>query len=305
MQMHRGVWRNKLEGLQANSSMDGSSMDSQGVTWNGKCFKQFVFFCLLVVFWRNFSYAVHELPLRSLSPLCFFRWKKWDGKSSCILFETVPKLTACNTSYDLMHCKFLGSDQVVFGSCVYLLCFAILDQTPLQNLRECWNFILQYYKDHQIVERYIEAWPNWVSSWKKGWSKAEGQGCTGAIPCSTSLCFVAEQNESTCGSSQKDFDITQNKCGNEQIAPSYSAQTCFWSWGSRKIQEMCICWRSNSQTFVSALCRGREASICCHSQNPCNIALCSGFLLPEPSTYMVLQTRRQHECAQSFGKKLL
>lgn len=129
-------------------------MDSQGVTWNGKCFKQFVFFCLLVVFWRNFSYAVHELSLGSLSPLCFFRWKKWDGKSSCILFETVPKLTACNTSYDLMHCKFLGSDQVVFGSCVYLLCFAILDQTPLQNLRECWNFILQYYKDHQIVERY-------------------------------------------------------------------------------------------------------------------------------------------------------
>ena len=59
-----------------------------------------------------------------------------------------------NVSYDFMHTKHLGVDQVQFGAILHLLCFAILPKQPLQNLEICWKHIAQSYKDNGIVERY-------------------------------------------------------------------------------------------------------------------------------------------------------
>ena len=78
----------------------------------------------------------------------------WEDKSSCPLFEGVPGLTALACSYDYMHTKHLGVDQIQFGSVLSLLCYHILPSSPLANLKKCWLHILQSYKELKIVERY-------------------------------------------------------------------------------------------------------------------------------------------------------
>ena len=87
----------------------------------------------------------------------------------------VPGLTAVNTAYDYMHSKFLGVDMVTFGSVFFLLCFHILPQSPKQNLQECWKFILKFYKEHKIVERYRGMSKLTLFMKKKGGPKLKGR----------------------------------------------------------------------------------------------------------------------------------
>ena len=82
------------------------------------------------------------------------RWASWPNRSTCVLFQKLPALTAVATSYDWMHAKLLGTDMVFHGSCLWLLCYEILEEAPLQNLQTCWQKILAVYKEKHIVERY-------------------------------------------------------------------------------------------------------------------------------------------------------
>ena len=43
---------------------------------------------------------------------------------------------------------------VFFGSCLWLLCYAILPKSPKANLDTCWEDILKTYKEKGTVERY-------------------------------------------------------------------------------------------------------------------------------------------------------
>ena len=82
------------------------------------------------------------------------RWASWPDRSKCVLFQKLPGMTAVAASYDWMHAKLLGTDMVFHGSCLWLLCYEILPEAPLQNLQTCWQKILSVYKEKQIVERY-------------------------------------------------------------------------------------------------------------------------------------------------------
>ena len=79
-------------------------------------------------------------------------WLAWDGRTKCKLF-TLPGVTATTVALDYMHCKYLGCDQYIFGSVMYLLCFVIVSSTPKDNLNVCWTFIKNYWKDHKVVRR--------------------------------------------------------------------------------------------------------------------------------------------------------
>ena len=56
--------------------------------------------------------------------------------------------TALTVHYDLMHVKYLGYVQYLYGSVLQILTHDIMDADPLTNLRTLWRFI----KQHQRVE---------------------------------------------------------------------------------------------------------------------------------------------------------
>lgn len=114
------------------------------------------------------------LPLDMISHLCT-RWAKWEHRSSCLLFDKVPGLTAVSTAYDWMHTKYLGVDQIVAGSVLHILCFHTLPQSPLLNLRTCWQFLSQSYKELGIVERYRGMRKLTIFSRKKAGPKLKGR----------------------------------------------------------------------------------------------------------------------------------
>ena len=70
-------------------------------------------------------------------------WRTWENRSRCDLFKFLPGLTACATSYDSMHSKYLGTDMVFMASCLWLLCHRILPGSPLENLKACWAKVQQ------------------------------------------------------------------------------------------------------------------------------------------------------------------
>ena len=49
-------------------------------------------------------------------------WKAWPGRSQNQLFS-LPGVRALTVALDYMHCKYLGMDQYIFGSILYILCF--------------------------------------------------------------------------------------------------------------------------------------------------------------------------------------
>ena len=80
-------------------------------------------------------------------------WTCWEGRSKCKLFS-IPGVSSVSVALDWMHNKYLGIDQYIFGSVLYILCFMVLPLQPLQNLSTCWCHIKQYYKDHNTANRY-------------------------------------------------------------------------------------------------------------------------------------------------------
>jgi len=64
---------------------------------------------------------------------------------------------------------------VFFGSCLWLLCYAILPKSPKANLDTCWEDILKTYKEKGIVERYRGMTKLTLFNRKKGGPKLKGR----------------------------------------------------------------------------------------------------------------------------------
>ena len=118
----------------------------EGFLWN---LQQFVFsssfnnwksdaFLIFVIFWFCAK----------------LRWASWPDRSTCVLAQKLPVMTAVATSYDWCMRSFLeqtwSSMALACGSCVMKCC----QKQPLQNLQTCWQKILSVYKEKHIVERY-------------------------------------------------------------------------------------------------------------------------------------------------------
>ena len=74
------------------------------------------------------------------------QWRAWSGRSKCIIFD-IAGLSGASVAPDWMHAAYLGAYQYIFASILYVLCFDILDEEPIQNLKKCWDFLLRQYKN--------------------------------------------------------------------------------------------------------------------------------------------------------------
>ena len=81
-------------------------------------------------------------------------WQAWEHRSSCDLFNLLPGLTAVATAHDFMHSKYLGTDMVFLAGCFWLLCYRMLEGSPLDNLKVCWEKLAQVYKEKKILDRH-------------------------------------------------------------------------------------------------------------------------------------------------------
>ncbi|CAE7677342.1 unnamed protein product [Symbiodinium sp. CCMP2592] len=81
-------------------------------------------------------------------------WLAYPERSSSTIFSNATGLTPLNVHYDYMHCKYLGADQISFGSVLDLLVSHLMADSPLTNLGQCWDKIVTSYKRLGISERY-------------------------------------------------------------------------------------------------------------------------------------------------------
>ena len=80
-------------------------------------------------------------------------WRLWPDRSSCPLF--MPEgYSVLQVALDWMHVKYLGHDQSVYGSILSLLVRHCMPQSPLDNLKQVWKDILQYYERQKTPVRY-------------------------------------------------------------------------------------------------------------------------------------------------------
>lgn len=63
-------------------------------------------------------------------------------------------MSALSVGYDLMHAKYLGCDQYLYGSVLYILVFDVLPGSAQQSLNMVWNFMKAYYKKNCPRVRY-------------------------------------------------------------------------------------------------------------------------------------------------------
>ena len=101
-------------------------------------------------------------------------WLQWPSRSKCKLFD-LPGVTACTVCLDYMHSKYLGCDQYIFGSVLYMLCFVIMPLTPLENLKQCWAFIKRFYKNHGVKNKLFNLTKLSMFVRKKDYPKLRGK----------------------------------------------------------------------------------------------------------------------------------
>ena len=150
------------------------------------------------------SYLDNRLPTDSDggapwldSMWAFEEWTAWAQRSQCPLF-LLAWLSACNISYDFMHVKYLGADQYLYGSCVYLLCFDMLPGTPKENLTVIWCWMKAYYKQHKPLVRYRVFHKLTMFLKKKDYPKLRGKAAEvkafGKVLCEMWVHFMNKRN---------------------------------------------------------------------------------------------------------------
>jgi hypothetical protein len=102
-----------------------------------------------ILSWNDFRIEAAWLA-RSWTPAT---WLAWPDRSKCPLFK-MEGVTALTVMLDWMHTKYLGVDQYMFGSVMYALMFFVMPKSPQENMNDCWQFILAFYKQHRTPHRY-------------------------------------------------------------------------------------------------------------------------------------------------------
>ena len=74
---------------------------------------------------------------------------------TCRLFD-LPGVSPCVIALDYMHCKYLGSLQLIYGSVLYLLCHVLMPDEAEENLRKIAAFIKDFQKSEQTTVRYSQ-----------------------------------------------------------------------------------------------------------------------------------------------------
>ncbi|CAK9036021.1 unnamed protein product [Durusdinium trenchii] len=80
-------------------------------------------------------------------------WLAWPQRSKCQLFN-LPGAFSALVALDFMHSKYLGSDQLMYGSVLTLLVFHMLPETPEANLARIWQEIRAWYNRNPVPVRF-------------------------------------------------------------------------------------------------------------------------------------------------------
>ena len=80
-------------------------------------------------------------------------WRNWPNRSMNKLFQK-DTCSVLVVHFDLMHCRYLGYFQQLFGSVFWLLCEGMMQGSPLANLQELWNFLKTYQANHKVHSPY-------------------------------------------------------------------------------------------------------------------------------------------------------
>ena len=80
-------------------------------------------------------------------------WLLWENRSRNPVF-TIPGVSGLTVALDWMHAKYLGLDQYMFGSVLFILCHFVMGGSPAENMASCWAFIQQFYKTNRTAYRY-------------------------------------------------------------------------------------------------------------------------------------------------------
>jgi len=67
-------------------------------------------------------------------------WLDWEERSDNPIF-TGKGLTGVSVALDYMHCKYLGSDLVQYGACMFLLTHEVMPKTKTENLADLWSYL--------------------------------------------------------------------------------------------------------------------------------------------------------------------
>ena len=107
-------------------------------------------------------------------------WRAWESRSMNVFFKSRLH-TALTVHYDLMHVKYLGYVQYLYGSVLQILTHDIMDADPLTNLRTLWRFIKQRQRveasSPRITAPYGQRLNKLTMFVKKKNVQTAGQGC--------------------------------------------------------------------------------------------------------------------------------
>ena len=81
------------------------------------------------------------------------QWRMSPTRSTSTLFKS-RGLTACLVCTDWMHAKYLGSDQYIYASTMFLICYDIGALSPQDNLLQLETAIKRYYKENDTRHQY-------------------------------------------------------------------------------------------------------------------------------------------------------
>ena len=82
-------------------------------------------------------------------------WRLWPQRRPSPVFEFLQHSTPWPTAHDWLHCKYLGHDQLVYGSILSLLVRHVLPGDNAQaNLAQIWRDIQWHYFQFPVPVRY-------------------------------------------------------------------------------------------------------------------------------------------------------
>ena len=81
-------------------------------------------------------------------------WHAWPKRSRCQLFD-LPGSFSAMVGLDFMHSKYLGSDQLMYGSCLAILVNSIMpNPDPEENLKVLWRTVQRWYSQHPVPVQF-------------------------------------------------------------------------------------------------------------------------------------------------------
>ena len=104
-------------------------------------------------------------------------WRAWDRRTRCVLLNS-RLLGGLFVHYDVMHSKWLGWAQYLYGSIFWMLCYEQMLQSPLENLVRLGGFIRGWQSRNPCNNKYSQSL-NKVNMFvkQKDYPKLRGKAC--------------------------------------------------------------------------------------------------------------------------------